>query len=70
MQIFWTKVQNILKIGNYSGLKVPEDISIVGFDGLGHHLLTYPHITTVKQPIFKIGKMLGNIIKEYFSSPK
>jgi DNA-binding LacI/PurR family transcriptional regulator len=41
MQIFWTKVQNILKIGNYSGLKVPEDISIVGFDGLGHHLLTY-----------------------------
>ena len=44
------------------GLRVPEDISIVGFDGLGHHLLTNPQITTVQQPIFEIGKMLAETL--------
>jgi len=45
-----------------SGKKVPEDISVVGFDGLGHHLLTSPHITTVEQPVFKIGKLLAETL--------
>ncbi len=44
------------------GWKVPDDISIVGFDGLGHQLLTSPHITTVQQPIFEIGKMLAQAL--------
>lgn len=44
------------------GLKVPEDISIVGFDGLGHQLLTNPHITTVQQPIYEIGRMLAQAL--------
>jgi len=42
-----------------AGKKVPDDISVVGFDGLGHHLLTSPHVTTVQQPIFEIGKILA-----------
>lgn len=45
-----------------AGIKVPDDISVVGFDGLGHHLLTYPHITTVQQPVFEIGKMLADTL--------
>ncbi len=44
------------------GKKVPDDISVVGFDGLGHHLLTSPHITTIQQPIFKIGKLLAETL--------
>ena len=42
--------------------RVPEDISIVGFDGLGHQLLTNPHITTVQQPIYEIGKLLAQAL--------
>jgi LacI family transcriptional regulator len=45
-----------------AGLQVPQDISIVGFDGLGHHLLTEPHITTIRQPIFEIGKKLSQVL--------
>lgn len=41
------------------GLKVPEDVSLVGFDGLGHNLLAEPHITTVQQPIYELGMMLA-----------
>ncbi len=41
------------------GLKVPDDISIIGFDGLGHNLLTTPHISTIRQPIEEIGEMMA-----------
>ncbi len=44
------------------GLRVPEDISVVGFDALGHHLLTTPPLTTMKQPFFEVGEMLANML--------
>lgn len=46
------------------GLSVPEDISIVGFDGLGHERLAAPVITTVQQPVYEIGKMLAQVLIE------
>lgn len=47
------------------GLRVPEDISVVGFDGLGHNLLSTPHVTTVQQPVYQIGEMLAEqLLKE------
>lgn len=52
------------------GRKVPDDISIVGFDGLGHQLLTSPHITTVQQPIFEIGKMLAQALLNRINGEK
>jgi LacI family transcriptional regulator len=42
-----------------AGLRVPEDISLVGFDGLGIHRLTEPSITTIRQPVFEIGEKLA-----------
>ncbi|MHB9293347.1 putative HTH-type transcriptional regulator DegA [Hollandina sp. SP2] len=42
-----------------AGLRVPEDLSVVGFDGLGIHRLTEPPITTIRQPVFEIGKKLA-----------
>lgn len=44
------------------GHVVPGDISLVGFDGLGHQLLTTPHITSVQQPIYEMGKMLAQTL--------
>lgn len=46
------------------GIRVPEDISVVGFDALGHHLLTTPPLTTMKQPFFEVGEMLANMLIE------
>ncbi len=45
-----------------AGLRVPEDISIMGFDGLGHQLLATPRVTTVKQPIYEMGIMLAQAL--------
>jgi LacI family transcriptional regulator len=33
-----------------AGLKVPEDVSVVGFDGLPDGEVFWPSLTTVRQP--------------------
>jgi DNA-binding LacI/PurR family transcriptional regulator len=37
-------------------LRVPEDVSIIGFDGVPETALTEPPLTTVEQPIAEIGR--------------
>jgi len=37
------------------GLKIPEDISLVGFDDIQLASYTEPSLTTIRQPIFKMG---------------
>lgn len=44
------------------GLRVPEQISLLGFDGLGHNLLATPHLTTVQQPVYEIGGLLAQTL--------
>ena len=53
-----------------AGLKVADDISLVGFDGLGHQLLTTPILTTVQQPISQIGKKLAQNLLERLNGRK
>lgn len=45
-----------------NGVSVPDDISIVGFDGFLFDQLSSPHITTVFQPVYKIGVELGKAL--------
>lgn len=48
-----------------NGLKVPEDISVVGFDDIPIASIFIPSLTTIKQPIFEMGKSaVTNLIKK------
>ena len=38
-----------------SGLRIPEDLSIIGFDGLEAAEFFYPPISTIKQPRYEMG---------------
>jgi LacI family transcriptional regulator, galactose operon repressor len=38
------------------GLRIPEDISIVGFDDSGLAYSVYPRLTTVRQPLAELGR--------------
>lgn len=42
------------------GMKVPNDISIMGYDGMGYQYLSSPTLSTVKQPVTLIGEMLSD----------
>jgi LacI family transcriptional regulator len=43
-------------------IRVPEDISLVGFDDLHSSMCTSPPLTTVRQPLFDVGKCIGQIM--------
>jgi DNA-binding LacI/PurR family transcriptional regulator len=45
-----------------SGLRVPEDISVVGFDDVREAAYHLPSLTTVRQPLRKIGVMAAETL--------
>ena len=45
-----------------SGLRVPEDISIIGFDGMEESKYYNPSITTVKQPKREMAETSINLL--------
>jgi LacI family transcriptional regulator len=44
-----------IEVARELGLKVPEDLSVVGFDNIPESALCIPPLTTVQQPIRKMG---------------
>jgi LacI family transcriptional regulator len=38
-------------------IKVPEDISVMGFDGIDFGQMMNPQLTTIKQPDYEMGRM-------------
>ncbi|MDR3052103.1 MAG: LacI family transcriptional regulator [Oscillospiraceae bacterium] len=59
---------------NAGGLRVPEDVSIVGFDDLNISQLTSPHLTTIHQDVVEKGMtavrtLLSAIAREAFPAP-
>jgi LacI family transcriptional regulator len=45
-------------------LRVPEDISIVGFDDIPMASLVYPHLTTVRHPLYEMGRTAAKMLLE------
>ncbi|WP_057915764.1 LacI family DNA-binding transcriptional regulator [Peribacillus muralis] len=46
----------VMKAVKEAGLNIPENISVIGFDGLPISEYTLPPLTTVRQDFFEIGK--------------
>ena len=53
-----------------AGLKIPEDIAIVGFSNNKITSLVNPPLTTVNQPSFEMGKKAGEILIEMIENAK
>jgi DNA-binding LacI/PurR family transcriptional regulator len=53
-----------------SGLRVPEDISIVGYDGFRLGGLRSVNLTSVAQPLAELGKLAAKRIIERIEKPK
>jgi len=44
------------------GLRVPEDRSVIGFDDLPVAAVSYPSLTTMRQPLYEMGRMAAQMI--------
>lgn len=47
-----------------AGLRVPEDVSVVGFDDIQSAAYSTPSLTTVRQPLFEMGKRGAQVLLE------
>jgi DNA-binding LacI/PurR family transcriptional regulator len=52
-----------------SGLRVPEDISVVGFDDIESAAYQSPGLTTVHQPLRKMGRMAAETVLRCIARP-
>lgn len=52
------------------GLRVPEDISVTGFDDLFFAALTQPPLTTVRQPMYRMGQLAMESLLRLMSGEK
>jgi DNA-binding LacI/PurR family transcriptional regulator len=50
-------------------LRVPHDISVVGFDDIPQAAFQMPSLTTVRQPLHKMGKLSAEILLDHLRSP-
>ena len=70
-----TMAMGAIKALKKHGLRVPEDVAIVGFDDIGQAAFWDPALTTIRQPKQQIGetafrKLYSLIRKERFTSPR
>jgi LacI family transcriptional regulator len=47
-----------------SGLRIPEDVSVVGFDDINSAAFQIPSLTTVRQPLDKMGALAAEVLLE------
>lgn len=52
-----------------SGRRVPEDISVVGFDGIAVGEFIHPPLTTVRQDFARIGSTLVDVVLSQLNEP-
>jgi LacI family transcriptional regulator len=51
------------------GLKIPEDISVIGFDDIPQAAVAYPKLTTVRQPLNQMGREAVKVLLEHLANP-
>jgi LacI family transcriptional regulator len=52
------------------GLRVPQDVSIVGFDDIPQASLMHPSLTTVNQPLEKMGRVATQMLLNLLKNPE
>lgn len=62
-------VSDLLAIGalkeiHANGLRVPDDIAVVGFDKIDFSNMTHPTLTTIAQPMYKMGTIAAQMLMD------
>jgi LacI family transcriptional regulator len=54
----------------HRGLRIPDDVSVVGFDNIPQASLVRPALTTVQQPLEKMGRVATQMLLELLEHPE
>lgn len=49
-------------------ISIPDELGIIGFDGLGYEKMVTPNLTTMQQPVYEAGKALADRMVEVIKS--
>ena len=52
------------------GLRIPDDVSIIGFDDIPQSSLVRPALTTVSQPLEKMGRVATQMLLDLLKNPE
>ncbi len=53
-----------------AGLRIPEDISVIGFDNYRSAELLYPPLTTFEHPKYRLGRWAARILLDEITEPR
>ena len=58
-----------IKAAKHLGLRIPEDLGVIGFDNTDISIMSDPPLTTVKQPQFQLGFIACEMLIEQIQDP-
>ncbi|GCF07553.1 LacI family DNA-binding transcriptional regulator [Dictyobacter arantiisoli] len=59
----------VMEAARERGLHLPEDLSILGFDDIPQAAQVHPPLTTVHQPLNKMGQRAAELLLDYMADP-
>lgn len=59
----------VMEAARERGLRIPEDISSMGFDDIPQASLMHPKLTTVHQPLEQMGRVAARMLLEAIEQP-
>jgi LacI family transcriptional regulator len=51
------------------GLRIPADVSLIGYDDMEWWTLTHPPLTTVGQPVYELGREAMRLLLRQIQGP-
>lgn len=59
----------VMEAARERGLRLPEDLSVVGFDDIPQASYVHPALTTVRQPLEEMGRSAAHLLLKYIAHP-
>jgi LacI family transcriptional regulator len=64
-----TSAIGAIRVLHEAGMRVPADVSVIGFDDIASAQFHVPSLTTIRQPLKHMGKLAANILLDRIANP-